>query len=58
MKTYYNVYATMNVWAVIDELQAIGLTVTAMTATSITVMTNNGMSLEQVDILMNNRGFI
>lgn len=58
MKTYYNVYATMNVWAVIDELQAIGLTVTAMTAASITVMASNCMSLEQVDTLMANRGFI
>ena len=58
MKTYTNVASALNVWQVIDDLQAIGLEIKGMTTTTITVAASAGMSLEEIDILMANRGFI
>ncbi|MBR5299021.1 MAG: hypothetical protein IKU36_02090 [Bacteroidales bacterium] len=56
-KTYTNVSA-LDVWAVIDDLQAIGLEITAMTATTITVAASAGMGINEIDLVMANRGFI
>ena len=58
MKTYTNVLATLNVWEVIDQLQAIGLEITAMTSTTVTVAVSAGMSIQDIDQIMANRGFI
>ena len=58
MKKYTNVYGTLNVWEVIDDLQAIGLTVKAVTSTTITVATANGYTISDIDAIMANRGFI
>lgn len=55
-KTFYNI-GVMNIWKVIDDLQAIGLTVTAMTSNSITVMATNGLGMEDINQIMENRGF-
>lgn len=58
MKQYTNVYGTLNVWDVIDDLQAIGLQVMAVTATTVTVAAANGYSISDIDQIMANRGFI
>ena len=58
MKTYFNVMATMNVWAVVDELQAIGLVIKSVTANSVTVAAANGFTIEQINVIMSNRGYI
>jgi biotin operon repressor len=58
MKTYFNIMQTMNVWQVIDDLQAIGLEIKAVTAQSITVAAKNGFTIAQIDDLMANRGYI
>ena len=58
MKTYFNIMQTMNVWQVIDDLQAIGLEIKSVTAQSITVAAKNGFTIAQIDDLMANRGYI
>lgn len=58
MKTYFNIMQTMNVWQIIDDLQAIGLEIKAVTAQSITVAAKNGFTIAQIDDLMANRGYI
>lgn len=58
MKQYTNVYGTLNVWDVINDLQAIGLQVKAVTETTITVAAANGYSISDIDQIMANRGFI
>lgn len=56
MKTYANV-GTLDVWKVIDDLQAIGLEIKAVTATSVTVACAAGFTISQIDQIMANRGF-
>lgn len=58
MKTYFNIMQTMNVWNVVEDLQAIGLEIRAVTAQSITVAVKNGFTISQLDELMANRGYI
>ena len=58
MKTYYAVMNTMNVWQVVDDLQAIGLTIKSVTANSITVACTNGYTINQINVIMSNRGYI
>lgn len=58
MKTYTNVELAMNVWQVIEDLRVIGLEIKGMTATTITVAASAGMSIQDIDQIMANRGFI
>lgn len=58
MKTYTNVESALNVWAVIEDLQTIGLEIKGMTATTITVAVSAGMTIQDIDQIMSNRGFI
>ena len=58
MKTYTNVEFALNVWQVIDDLRVIGLKIKGMTATTITVAASAGMSIQDIDQIMANRGFI
>lgn len=58
MKTYFAVMATMNIWEIVDDLQAIGLEIKSVTANSITVACANGFTIEQINEIMSNRGYI
>lgn len=58
MKTYFAVMATMNIWEIVDDLQAIGLAIKSVTANSITVACANGFTIEQINEIMSNRGYI
>lgn len=58
MKTYTNVELALNVWQVIEDLRVIGLEIKGMTATTITVAASAGMTIQDIDQIMANRGFI
>lgn len=57
-KEYTNVMNNMNVWQTIEDLQTIGLLIANATATTITVVASAGYTIDQIDQLMANRGYI